>query len=356
MSRTVWHGPMSPYQDYKKYTARFISEFGFESAPNLRTLHKAITVPSERHWQSLTFDAHDKGPGHQRRYPLYSGENFRFRLNPLRDFVYCTQFLQAEAMSYAYNHWRREFRGKGEENCSGILVWQLNDIWPGTSWALVDVDGNRKPSFYITKRALGKAVVGMERVVTKEPSYIVTGYLPQKSALEIWAVNGSLAPLSAELKLSAWDIETGEEISLPGEEGVRKVELKENQSTECGRLVIPNAPQTVVAATLLSPTGENLARWISWPEPLKFLRFHPKLAVSASISSSGEEVVLTTNAPAKGVTLQVPVEEGEDAIWEDNFLDLVPGEEIVVGVKGLEGRKVEVRWLCDWEGGEGFEL
>jgi beta-mannosidase len=47
---------------------------------------------------------------------MYAGENFRFRLNPLKDFVYCTQFLQAEAMSYAYNHWRREFRGPGESS------------------------------------------------------------------------------------------------------------------------------------------------------------------------------------------------------------------------------------------------
>jgi hypothetical protein len=54
---------------------------------------------------------------------MYSAENFRFRFNPLRDFVYCSQFLQAEAMRYAYNHWRREFRGEREENCSGILVW-----------------------------------------------------------------------------------------------------------------------------------------------------------------------------------------------------------------------------------------
>jgi hypothetical protein len=43
---TVWHGPMSPYQDYKAYTSRFVSEFGFESAPDLRTLHKASTHTS----------------------------------------------------------------------------------------------------------------------------------------------------------------------------------------------------------------------------------------------------------------------------------------------------------------------
>jgi beta-mannosidase len=85
---------------------------------------------------------------------MYSGENFRFRFNPLKDFVYCSQFLQAEAMKYAYNHWRREFRGPDEENCSGILVWQLNDIWPATSWALVDVDVSPQPFLLLPPVAL----------------------------------------------------------------------------------------------------------------------------------------------------------------------------------------------------------
>jgi len=116
---------MSPYQDYKTYTSRFVSEFGFKSCPNLRTLHKAITDPKGLHSQSKTFDAHDKSPEHQRHYAMYMAENFRFRMNPLQDYVYCTQFLQAEAMSYAYNCWKREFHGPGEENCSGVLVWQL---------------------------------------------------------------------------------------------------------------------------------------------------------------------------------------------------------------------------------------
>lgn len=346
---------MSPYQDYKAYTSRFVSEFGFESAPDLRTLHKAITKPSERHWQSLTFDAHDKGPGHQRRYGMYSGENFRFKMNPLSSFVYSSQFLQAEAMSYAYNHWRREFRGPGEENCSGILVWQLNDIWPGTSWALVDVDFHRKPSFFITKRALAKVVVGMERVVTKDTHYMTTGYMPTKGALEVWAVNGYVKELDAVLKLSAFDIESGNQVELPEEERERKLKLKRNQTTEITKLDIPNPEQTVVVAYIDDATsGERLARWISWPEPLKFVRFRKDLEVKAK--AEGAVVVIKSNAPVKGVVVSVPIEEGEDAVFEDNFVDVVPGEEIRIGVQGLSGRKIQTRFLCDWEYEEGFEL
>ena len=46
----VWHGLMDPYQDYAKYTSRFVTEFGFESAASHRTLNKGITELSERHW------------------------------------------------------------------------------------------------------------------------------------------------------------------------------------------------------------------------------------------------------------------------------------------------------------------
>ncbi|KAF8867298.1 glycoside hydrolase family 2 protein [Acephala macrosclerotiorum] len=352
----VWHGKMSPFQDYKAYTSRFISEFGFESAPSLRTLYKAITKPSERHWQSLTFDAHDKGPGHQRRYGMYSGENFRFRFNPLKDFVYCTQFLQAEAMKYAYNHWRRAFGGPGEELCSGILVWQLNDIWPGTSWALVDVDWNLKASFYITKRALAKVVVGMERLTTSTIPYMVTMYPNPKRKLAIWAVNGFVKPIDCVLKLSAFDIESGKKVEL--KEGERKVTLKENQTTELLKIELgEEAEKMVVVAYLDSPTGERLARWVDWPEPLKFVHFSKKPNVQAKVVEGGKEVVLSAEAPIKGVVLSVPMSEGgEDAKWGDNFIDLVPGEEVRVKVEGLEGRKVESRWLCDWENEEGFEL
>lgn len=345
---------MAPYQQYKDYTSRFISEFGFESAPDLRTLHKAISNPKERHSQSRTFDIHDKGPGHSRRYPMYMGSNFRFRMNPLKDFVYCTQFLQAEAMSYAYNCWRREFRGPGQENCSGVLVWQLNDIWPGTSWALVDVDYHRKLSFFITKRALAKVVVGMERVVTKEPSYILFGYPDEKAAVDVWVASGLLEEREVVVKLKAFDVESGAELALGVTE--KKLSMKPNQSTEIiSRLTIPNPDGTVVVANVVdAATGDGLARWVSWPEPLKELSFSKDLKVKMRVD--GDEVVLSADYPAKGVTVSVPIEEGEEAIFDDNFVDLVPGEEIKIAVKGLNGRKLQTRFLCDWELEEGFVL
>lgn len=261
-------------------------------------------------------------------------------------------------MSYAYNHWRREFRGEGEENCSGALVWQLNDIWPGTSWALVDVNGGRKPAWYITRRALGRVVVGMERVRTGGYGNYMTewSYPEKKDKVEIWAVNGGVGELEAVLKLSAFDIGSGGEVELPENEKARKLVLGGNKTTEITKIVIPSADSTVLVAYLDDEkTGERLARWISWPEPLKFVKFNKELKVEAILD--GDVITLKANAPVKGVVLQVPIEEGgEDAVFDDNFVDLVPGEEIKVGVEGLSGRKIETRFLCDWEYKERFVL
>jgi beta-mannosidase len=200
---------------------------------------------------------------------------------------------------------------------------------------------NRKPAFYITKRALASVMVGMERVVTKEPPYIVFNGLPEKHALDIWAVNGLLRELKTTLKLSAFDIETGREVKLLA--GAEQLTLKPNQTTEIKRVDIPAADTTVIVAYLDdSETGERLARWVSWPESLKFLQFSKKLKLTARVE--GDIVLLTANYPAEGVVISVPIEEGDDAVF-DNFIDLAPGEEIRVGVKDLNGRRVQTRFF-----------
>ena len=240
-------------------------------------------------------------------------------------------------------------------------MWQLNDIWPATSWALVDVDWNRKASFYITKRALAKVVVGMERIVTGRVGYMVTSYPEEKKKVEVWAVNGHLEPINAVLKMQAFDIESGKEIELPQSERERNVMLLPNQTTELTPdlgLTIPQAETTALAAYIIdSKTGDQLARWVSWPEPMKFVHFSKKPDVTIEILDGGEEVVVSSKAPVKGVMVGVPLEEGgDDATFEDNFVDLVPGESVKLKVSGIDGRKLEARWLCDWENEEGFEL
>ena len=216
----------------------------------------------------------------------------------------------------------------------------------------------RKPAFYITKRALSKVVVGMERVVTGSIPYMVTSYPAPKHRLEIWAVSGHLESFEAVLRLKAFDIESGEERQLKEKEKERSVHLKGNGMTELGSLDLGSDAGRIVVVAYLEDkgSGEVLARWVDWPEPLKYVTFKKGVQVKVQVEEGEREVRICADAPIKGVVLGVPVEEGVDAVWEDNFVDLVPGETVCVGVEGLMGRGVKARWLCDWEEEEGFEL
>ncbi len=60
--------------------------------------------------------------------------------------------------------------------------------------------------------------------------------------------------------------------------------------------------------------------------------------------SDGESVKLSTKKPIKGIILEV---EGEDVVWGDQAIDLVPGDPQVIPVVGLNGRRVKARFLGD---------
>ena len=81
------------------------------------------------------------------------------------------------------------------------------------------------------------------------------------------------------------------------------------------------------------------------------------LLITAEVADNGDKVTLHYNAPAKGVVPSVPISDpGDDAEFEEDFIDLVRGEVVEVGVRRLEGRQVEVCFLYDWQMSEGFEL
>ena len=73
------------------------------------------------------------------------------------ELLYCSQLLQADAIRYGVEHFRR-FRG----TCMGAVVWQLNDIWPVASWASVDYYGNWKALQYAEKKMFAPILLSCE--------------------------------------------------------------------------------------------------------------------------------------------------------------------------------------------------
>lgn len=72
--------------------------------------------------------AYDPATGWEGRVAKYISDNIGAGTS-LEDFVYATQFIQAEAITSAYSSWRRQFTGGVTgARCAGALVWQLNDV------------------------------------------------------------------------------------------------------------------------------------------------------------------------------------------------------------------------------------
>ena len=124
---------------------RYVSEFGFQSLPSVKTVER-YTVEGERNLNSRIMEKHQRSFGGNELILTYLSRTFRYP-SSLENLIYASQILQAESVGYRVEHFRRN-RGR----CMGALYWQLNDIWPVTSWASIDYYGRYKALQYAAKR------------------------------------------------------------------------------------------------------------------------------------------------------------------------------------------------------------
>lgn len=311
----IWHRAMAPYRDYPRYAGRFVSEFGMQSCPAPETI-ASVLPPEERYSQSRTMDYHNKASDGPRRLAVYLNDTLRVD-DTIEDYIYATQFVQSEALAGAYRGWRRRWSGPGQYRVAGALVWQLNDCWPVTSWAIVDYARRLKPAYHAVRRELAPLVVG-----------VVQG----DGGTEVWAVNATARTIEATLHLQAYDLD-GERLFSHSSAAL----LGPNQATELGTYAMAEEP-AVVGARLLAG-DEVLARATAWPEPFKYLTLaDPDITVERC---GNDELRIQAVRPAKGLWLMA----GDGVTWSDNMLDLLPGDPQIVTAQGLHGNRIDARWL-----------
>lgn len=331
----VWHGTQEKYQIYASLGGRFNSEFGLEAFPHLATIEHFCTDKSQLYPQSHVLDFHNKADGHERRIATYLVENFRTRTS-LPHFIHLTQLSQAEAMSYGYRGWRKQW---GEQRkCGGALVWQLNDCWPVTSWSIVDYFLRKKPAYYAMSRALAPVAIGVKR---EHWDWSVVHARPVKeSPWECW-VSSSRAEVIEGVKVEVrfLGVNSGKEVQ---ERVVKEdVQLTANGTTDVFTGVLDNfsASEPVVLHARVWIDGKLVARDADWPQPLKYLDFGDRGLVIESEGSGSMRI--RAEKPTKGLVF-----EEREGVWvEDSSLDVMPGDEQVVEVRGLKEGDAPLGWL-----------
>jgi beta-mannosidase len=144
------------YLGYRDYRPRFASEFGFQAPATATTLREALGE-DEFAVGSAAMAHHQKHPRGDEALADRLGEHFP-AVDAVTDWLYLTQLNQARAVGTAVE-WCRSLHPR----CTGTLYWQLNDCWPGVTWAAIDSLGRVKPLWWATRRFYA------ERLVTFQP-------------------------------------------------------------------------------------------------------------------------------------------------------------------------------------------
>ncbi len=313
----IWWGK-EPFENYNIKVGRFMSEYGFQSLPDMSSIEK-FTTTEERQLKgkgpnrfSKMMNAHQKHPTGFETIDEYMKRDYKVP-EDFNSYVYVSQLLQRDGMATAVEAHRR-----AKPYCMGTLYWQLNDCWPVTSWSSRDFFGNWKALHFKIKELYQPVIVSIHQEGDLCKVTVVSD-LPQ-------SVNGTLQlTLLTFIGDSIWDF--SKEVPLIG-----------NANT----LVYEFRPETLIGK---SNTNEILlhAELTTEKEVLAYTNYFfvkpkdlslPSTSISCKINylhdqSAMEEfpfvysVECSSPLFAKDVFLDVDFESYK---LSDNYFDLLPGE------------------------------
>lgn len=191
----IWHGS-EPLTEYRNHYFRYLSEFGFQSFPHIKTI-ESFTEPEDRNIFSYIMEMHQRNSAANGKIMNYLSATYRYPTD-FESLVYASQLLQAEAMRAGIEHNRRH-RGR----CMGTVVWQLNDIWPVASWAGIDYFGRWKALHYYEKRAFAPILISCEeRSEATERPYPIAEPAPFEKSARLHIANETREPITGTVHWS----------------------------------------------------------------------------------------------------------------------------------------------------------
>lgn len=326
----VWHGE-KPFTEYRKFFFRYASEFGFQSFPCLKSV-KQFTLPDDRNIFSRVMERHQRNQAANGKILSYLSQTFRYP-NSFDDLLYASQLMQAEAIRYGVEHWRRN-RGR----CMGAIIWQLNDIWPVASWASIDYYGRWKALHYAAKRFFAPVMISAEEEgeLSQNPKINEYHPAPLEKSFRLNVCNETLRDVTGEV---VWALRTPDgEIVRQNQQTltIPAMSAKWLDKVDCADASLTG--HYVSFAFVVDDVALSEGTCI-FCAPKHFEFVDPRLTVE----TRGDTLVVTSHAYAKHVWLE---SEDADLLLDDNAFDMNPGTKVVRVVRG-SAEKVRVRSVWD---------
>lgn len=326
----VWHGE-KPFTEYRKFFFRYASEFGFQSFPCLKSVEQ-FTLPDDRNIFSRVMERHQRNQAANGKILSYLSQTFRYP-NSFDDLLYASQLMQAEAIRYGVEHWRRN-RGR----CMGAIIWQLNDIWPVASWASIDYYGRWKALHYAAKRFFAPVMISAEEEgeLSQNPKINEYHPAPLEKSFRLNVCNETLRDVTGEV---VWALRTPDGAIVRQNQQtltIPAMSAKWLDKVDCADASLTGHYVSFAFVVDDVALSEGTCIFCA-PKHFEFVDPH------LTVETCGDTLVVTSHAYAKQVWLE---SEDADLLLDDNAFDMNPGTKVVRVLRGT-AEKVRVRSVWD---------
>ncbi|MCB0910264.1 MAG: glycoside hydrolase family 2 protein [Propionibacteriaceae bacterium] len=305
------------YTAYDDYTPRFVSEFGYQGPATWATWARTLE-PDDRSATSAAMLVHQKAAGGNDK--LNRGIQGHLPApgegpGDFDDWLLAMQLQQARAVRYGIERWR-SLRG----HCLGSIVWQLNDCWPVTSWAALDLGTNaagepvarRKPLWYAVRSAYADRLVTLQRDAGGWRAVLVN------DGTTDWVATGTV-----ELRTLGGDILWSRSLA-------RLVDVRSRTEVE----ITPDSTDVPAAELALVVALDGAERAVKLlVEDVDAALPAPDYEASVARTDDGAAVTVTARSFLRTLCL-FPDRVDSDAVSDSMLVDLFPGEAHTFTVSG----------------------
>ena len=313
----VWHGRV-PFSTYETHHSRFVTEYGFQSFPEMRTI-EAFTDPADRTAiftpVMLGHQKNNEGNDIIHNYLLKDYSEPK----DFASFLYVSQVLQAEGIKIGAEHFRRS-----RPETMGSIFWQLNDCWPVASWSSIDYYGRWKALQYYARRFYAPILVSPHIEDGSLKVYIVSDKVKDipDALLRVRLMNFDgkvLLEESQYFKVPALSSKVYLDWSLKKITGAG--------AADTSRVFVVADLQTG-GATDFARNGTEVSRNLTYLAPTKEIHLKPAiLKIDATGANGSYKIHITSPVLARSVYLSFG---NLDVKVSDNYFDLMPGETVEI--------------------------
>ncbi len=291
----VWHG-LKPIEAYKEKVGRFMSEYGFQSFPEKKTV---LTYAKEEELalESDVMLHHQKNGAGNRLIKNYM-EMYYKEPKDFPSFLHLSHILQADAIRSAVEAHRLNM-----PYCMGTLYWQLNDCWPVASWSSMDYYGRWKALQYVIKNRFKTTALIVDQ---------------KDDSLSVYVVSDQLQDQEAQLSLHIYDLN-----GQPIFQETKAVFVRQNTSTviyetDTQSLGIAEESNNIVLFAQLTVNGNVI-------DSVEHVMVKPKDLVLQDPQIQLTYVDGGIELESQSFAMNVWLETDKEGCFEDNNFSLIPG-------------------------------